>query len=104
MRGAAIAVTLILASCASGAPPMPASHPLPVNLQIAPAQLQPPQALPAPAGADDMSLLRNHVAVAHAYHALADQVRALLCTLARSEGIQVNASAPTLAVPCDQPQ
>lgn len=100
VRWAAIAATLILSSCASGARPTPE----PVNLQIAPAQLQAPRALPQPDRADDSALLANHVAVTQAYHALADQLRALVCTLARSEGITLNGSAPSAAMDCDLPR
>lgn len=99
MHWAAIAATLILSSCASGARPTPAI-PDSVNLSIAPAQLRQPRPLPQPERADDSTLLANHVAVAQAYHDLADQLRGLICTLARSQGITINGIAAADAARC----
>lgn len=98
----AIAAMLILSSCASGAKRTPAA-PLPPDLHIAPAQLQPPPALPDLTGADDLALLRNHVAVARQYHALADQLRALLCSLGSQRGYTVNGSPPVIPAGCEAP-
>ncbi|HEL4234477.1 TPA: hypothetical protein ACOFD8_004387 [Stenotrophomonas maltophilia] len=79
---------LTLSSCASGAKPTQA--PLSIDLHIAPAQLRAPRALPDLQAADDDALLRNHVAVARHYHELADQLRALLCSLGSQQGFTLN--------------
>lgn len=79
---------LTLSSCASGAKPTQA--PLSIDLHIAPAQLRAPRALPDLQAAGDDALLRNHVAVARHYHELADQLRALLCSLGSQQGFTLN--------------
>jgi len=79
---------LTLSSCASGAKPTQA--PLSIDLHIAPAQLRAPRALLDLQAADDDALLRNHVAVARHYHELADQLRALLCSLGSQQGFTLN--------------
>lgn len=95
-----IAATLTLSSCASGARPTPAT-PCRADLSIAPAQLLPPSRLPdLHAGSDD-ALLRNHVAVAQQYHALAEQLSALLCSLGNQRGITINGIAPVVPAGCD---
>ncbi|ELC7322617.1 MULTISPECIES: hypothetical protein [Stenotrophomonas] len=98
-RLAVIAATLMLSSCASGAKPTPAA-PCLVDLSIAPAQLRAPDELPDLQAATDDALLRNHVAVARQYHALADQLRALLCSLGSQRGITLNGSAPVAPPGC----
>ncbi|WP_176433118.1 hypothetical protein [Stenotrophomonas sp. CC120222-04] len=98
-RLAVIAATLMLSSCASGAKPTPAA-PCLVDLSIAPAQLRAPDELPDLQAATDDALLRNHVAVARQYHALADQLRALLCSLSSQRGITLNGSAPVAPPGC----
>ncbi|WP_242891790.1 hypothetical protein [Stenotrophomonas maltophilia] len=98
-RLAVIAATLMLSSCASGAKPTPAA-PCLVDLSIAPAQLRAPDELPDLRAATDDALLRNHVAVARQYHALADQLRALLCSLGSQRGITLNGSAPVAPPGC----
>ncbi|WP_176510660.1 hypothetical protein [Stenotrophomonas sp. CC120223-11] len=98
-RLAVIAATLMLSSCASGAKPTPAA-PCLVDLSIAPAQLRAPDELPDLQAATDDALLRNHVAVARQYHALADQLRALLCSLGSQRGITLNGSAPAAPPGC----
>lgn len=76
---------------------MPVALAIP-DISIAPAQLRAPQELPDLQAADDDALLRNHVAVARQYHELADQMRALLCSLGSQQGFTVNgASLPTPA-------
>lgn len=94
-----IAATLTLSSCASGARPTPAT-PCRAELSIAPAQLLPPPRLPDLHAASDDALLRNHVAVAHQYHALADQLSALLCSLGSQRGITINGAAPAAPADC----
>ncbi len=89
----------MLSSCASGAKPTPAA-PFLVDLSIAPAQLRAPDELPDLQAATDDALLRNHVAVARQYHALADQLRALLCSLGSQRGITLNGSAPVAPPGC----
>ncbi len=89
----------MLSSCASGAKPTPAA-PCLVDLSIAPAQLRAPDELPDLQAATDDALLRNHVAVARQYHALADQLRALLCSLGSQRGITLNGSAPVAPPGC----
>ena len=95
-----IAATLTLSSCASGARPTPAT-PCRADLSIAPAQLLPPPRLPDLHAASDDALLRNHVAVAQQYHALADQLSALLCSLGSQRGITLNGSAPVTPPGCE---
>ncbi len=90
----------MLSSCASGAKPTPAA-PCCVDLSIAPAQLRAPLELPDLQAASDDALLRNHVAVAQQYHALADQLRALLCSLGSQRGITINGIAPVVPAGCD---
>jgi hypothetical protein len=90
----------MLSSCASGAKPTPAA-PCLVDLSIAPAQLRAPLELPDLQAASDDALLRNHVAVAQQYHALADQLRALLCSLGSQRGITLNGSAPVTPPGCE---
>lgn len=92
----------MLSSCASGAKPTPAV-PFPPDLGIAPAQLRAPQPLPDLQAADDAALLRNHVAVAQHYHEVADQLRALLCSLGSQQGITINGAAPLLPPWCVAP-
>lgn len=94
-----IAATLTLSSCASGARPTPAT-PCRADLSIAPAQLLPPPRLPDLHAASDDALLRNHVAVAQQYHALADQLSALLCSLGSQRGITINGAAPAAPADC----
>lgn len=89
---------LTLSSCASGAKPTPA--PLSIDLHIAPAQLRAPRALPDLQAADDDALLRNHVAVARYYHELADQLRALLCSLGSQQGFTLNGAPPVKPAGC----
>ena len=96
---AATAAMLMLSSCASGAKPMPAALFIP-DLSIAPAQLRAPQELPDLQAADDDALLRNHVAVARQYHELADQMRALLCSLGSQHGFTINGAAPLTPAGC----
>ncbi|MHC1652925.1 hypothetical protein ACODUL_06450 [Stenotrophomonas maltophilia] len=79
---------------------MPAAH-CHVDLAIAPAQLRGPPALPDLDGTDDSALLRNHVAVAGQYHALADQLHALLCSLADQRGITLNGAEPLKPAGCE---
>jgi hypothetical protein len=98
-RLAVIAATLMLSSCASGAKPTPAA-PCLVDLSIAPAQLRAPDELPDLQAATDDALLRNHVAVARQYHALADQLRALLCSLGSQRGITLNGAVPVTPPGC----
>ncbi|HDS1663426.1 MULTISPECIES: hypothetical protein [Stenotrophomonas] len=95
-----IAATLTLSSCASGARPTPAT-PCRADLSIAPAQLLPPSRLPDLHAASDDALLRNHVAVAQQYHALADQLSALLCSLGNQHGITINGAVPAAPAHCD---
>ncbi len=90
---------LMLSSCASGAKPTPVA-PCRVDLSIAPAQLRAPDELPDLQAANDDALLRNHVAVARQYHALADQLRALLCSLGSQQGITLNGTAPMAPAEC----
>ena len=78
---------------------MPAALFIP-DLSIAPAQLRLPQALPDLQAADDGALLRNHVAVARQYHELADQMRALLCSLGSQHGFTINGAAPLAPASC----
>ncbi|SES69920.1 MULTISPECIES: hypothetical protein [Stenotrophomonas] len=78
---------------------MPAALFLP-DLSIAPAQLRAPQELPDLQAADDDALLRNHVAVARQYHELADQMRALLCSLGSQHGFTINGAAPLTPAGC----
>lgn len=89
----------MLSSCASGAKPTPAA-PCLVDLSIAPAQLRAPDELPDLQAATDDALLRNHVAVARQYHALADQLRALLCSLGSQRGITLNGAVPVTPPGC----
>ena len=89
----------MLSSCASGAKPTPAA-PCLVDLSIAPAQLRAPDELPDLQAATDDALLRNHVAVAQQYHALADQLSALLCSLGSQRGITINGAAPAAPADC----
>ncbi|KAG0731905.1 hypothetical protein G6F23_014846 [Rhizopus arrhizus] len=89
----------MLSSCASGAKPTPAM-PCHVDISIAPAQLQTPPELPDLQGADDDALLRNHVAVARRYHELADQLRALLCSLGNQRGFTINGALPVAPASC----
>lgn len=89
----------MLISCASGAKPTPDVLHRP-DLSIAPAQLRAPLDLPDLQGADDEALLRNHVAVARQYHELADQLRALLCSLGSQQGITLNGTQPRLPADC----
>ena len=62
--------------------------------------MQPAAPLPQPASGDDVGLLTNHVAVAKAYHALADRLAALVCTITAAKGITINGSAPTQPATC----
>lgn len=78
---------------------MPAALFIP-DLSIAPAQLRAPQELPDLQTADDDALLRNHVAVARQYHELADQMRALLCSLGSQQGFTVNGAPPLAPAGC----
>lgn len=78
---------------------MPAALVIP-DLSIAPAQLRAPQELPDLHAADDDALLRNHVAVAQQYHELADQMRALLCSLGSQQGFTVNGAPPPIPAGC----
>ncbi|MDA5341590.1 hypothetical protein [Stenotrophomonas maltophilia] len=78
---------------------MPAAH-CRIDLAIAPAQLRVAPALPDLDGADDEALLRNHVEVARRYHALADQLRALLCSLGGQRGITLNGAQPLMPAGC----
>lgn len=78
---------------------MPAALVIP-DISIAPAQLRAPQELPDLQAADDDALLRNHVAVARQYHELADQMRALLCSLGNQRGFTVNGAPPMTPVGC----
>lgn len=78
---------------------MPAALFIP-DLSIAPAQLRAPQDLPDLQAADDDALLRNHVAVARQYHELADQMRALLCSLGSQRGFTVNGAPPMSPIEC----
>ncbi|HEL4297246.1 hypothetical protein N5C18_20255 [Stenotrophomonas sp. GD03930] len=71
-----------------------------VDISIAPAQLQTPPELPDLQGADDDALLRNHVAVARRYHELADQLRALLCSLGNQRGFTINGALPVAPASC----
>lgn len=76
---------------------------LPTDLSIAPGQVHEPAQLPALDGADDVALLRNHVEVAKAYHALADRYRALVCGVLSQQGITVNGAAPAPPAWCAPP-
>ncbi|SMR70465.1 MULTISPECIES: hypothetical protein [Stenotrophomonas] len=78
---------------------MPAALVIP-DISIAPAQLRAPQELPDLHAADDDALLRNHVAVARQYHELADQMRALLCSLGSQQGFTVNGAPPRVPAGC----
>ncbi len=78
---------------------MPAALVIP-DISIAPAQLRAPQELPDLQAADDDALLRNHVAVARQYHELADQMRALLCSLGSQQGFTVNGAPPRVPAGC----
>ncbi|KAG0953887.1 hypothetical protein G6F31_013321 [Rhizopus arrhizus] len=62
--------------------------------------LQTPPELPDLQGADDDALLRNHVAVARRYHELADQLRALLCSLGNQRGFTINGALPVAPASC----
>ncbi|KRG50300.1 hypothetical protein [Stenotrophomonas maltophilia] len=59
-----------------------------------------PDELPDLQAATDDALLRNHVAVARQYHALADQLRALLCSLGSQRGITLNGAVPVTPPGC----
>ncbi|HEL3178888.1 TPA: hypothetical protein UME25_004712 [Stenotrophomonas maltophilia] len=78
---------------------MPAAH-CRIDLAIAPAQLRVAPALPDLDGADDEALLRNHVEVARRYHELADQLRALLCSLGNQTGFTINGALPVAPASC----
>ncbi len=67
------------------------------------AQLQEPTSLPDLDGADDIALLRNHVAVARIAHGTADQLRALVCGLMSQSGFTVNGAPPAPPAWCNQP-
>jgi len=62
--------------------------------------LRAPDELPDLQAATDDALLRNHVAVARQYHALADQLRALLCSLGSQRGFTLNGSAQVAPPGC----
>ncbi|MDV3435550.1 hypothetical protein R1H25_08785 [Stenotrophomonas sp. C2852] len=59
-----------------------------------------PDELPDLQAATDDALLRNHVAVARQYHVLADQLRALLCSLGSQRGITLNGAVPVTPPGC----
>lgn len=80
---------------------MPAAH-CRIDLTIAPAQLRVARPLPDLDGTDDDALLRNHVEVARRYHALADQLHALLCSLGGQRGITLNGAEPLMPAGCDR--
>lgn len=63
--------------------------------------MQPAAILPQPTDADDIALLANHVAVAEAYHALADRLAALVCTITDAKGVTINGSTPMQPAMCD---
>ncbi len=92
-------IAVALTSCAHGTQRTPDAYQ--PNLSIPAGQLATaPTELPELSSADEVEILRNHVASARMFHAVSLQLNSLICTLSRAVGITINGDAPKPGAAC----